>query len=226
MKNVLVISNDFEFYKTLNNEYYDKIRIINISSSYEEGIKNMGLKRPDIIILKIRIQYYKMINLINKIKELIDYHPLIILVSNTNMYDIQLKYKKCFIIREDEKIIVFNNIFQYISCFKEDDNIDEKIKKEMLKMGFEMKNKGDNLILNVTKYIKQNKIIGTNLERDIYPKIAIITNISEKQIKWNINYSINSVYDSKHDVMCRYFNINTYEKPTSKFIISTLLNKL
>lgn len=226
MKNVLVISNDFEFYKVLNNDYYDRVRIINISSSYEEGIENLVLKKPDIIILKTRIQYYKMINLTNIINELYDYQPLIILVSSTNMYDIQSKYKKCVIIREYDKKNVFNNIFQYINCFKNDDSIEEKIKKEMLKMGFEMKNKGDYLILSVAKYIKQNKIIGTNLEREIYPKIAIITNTTEKQIKWNINYSINSVYDSKHDVMCKYFNINSYEKPTSKFIITTLLNKL
>ncbi len=221
MKNVLIISNDSRFYRYLINEYYKIARIVNISYSYEEGIKNIKLKRPDIVIVKSRIQNHKIIDLLNKINILLNYQPLVLIIGNLNINNIQDKYKNCILLKED--ISKTNIIFQYL---KDDDNIENRIKEEMQKMGFEMKNKGDYLILNVIKYIKQNENIGNNLERDIYPRIATINNVSKEQIKWNINSSINSAYCSSYKIMCDYFNASNLEKPTSKFIISTLLNIL
>ena len=225
MKSILVVCKNFEFCKELNNEYCDKARIINISSSYEEGIKNILLKKPNVIILKIRIKYYEIIDLISKINKLPEYNPLILLISNANMYDIQKRYKKFVVIKDDNDVSnTFNMISKYVE-FKID-CLEKRITEEMLKTGFEMKNKGDYLILKVIEFMNQNKGIGTNLERDVYPKVASTIKISEKQIKWNINYSIDSVYSSRGNIMCKYLGISNYEKPTSKLVISSLLNRL
>ena len=58
MKNILILSNNFEFCKDINNNMPDDTRILNISSKYEEGIQNCLSIKPDIIILEMELQYY------------------------------------------------------------------------------------------------------------------------------------------------------------------------
>lgn len=222
MKNVLIISKDLNFYRELNNNFYNVIKIINISCSYKEGLESIISNTPDIIILKIRMQYDQVLELFEKISKQKKYNPLIILISSKNMLEIQNKHSNCIFIKEDNHMMTaFKTIFHYSNKM----DIENKIKKELMKMGFEMKNKGDYLIINVIKYIFLNQDVN-NLEREIYPALASSMGISEKQIKWNINYSINSIYNTKSEIMCHYLNIHPNEKPTSKLVIFSLLNKL
>lgn len=228
MKNILILSNNFEFCKDINNNMPDDTRILNISSKYEEGIQNCLSIKPDIIILEMELQYYKIVFLLNEIEKLKLYNPIVIIITSNNMYDVVNKYPYCSIIkRKTKNYLMLYRLFRIIEEeAPDDDALENKIKAEMFKSGFEMKNKGDYFILYVLKYIKTHESIGTKLEKEIYPIVSKAIGVSEKQVKWNINYSVSSVYETKTHQLCRYLNISDSQKPTTKYILFTLVNNI
>ncbi len=228
MNKIQIVTKNMKFCKYMINNICDNAKVDNISTSYQESINNIITNKPDVIIFEEEIQYYKVLNLIKIIREIIKYQPLIILINGSNLCNIAEKYKKCIIIKDKR-----NSIFRICKILKHinDENfvkesLDDKILSQMYKMGFDMKNKGDHLIVLVVKYIKENKNVGTNLEKDVYKSISKDIGVSENQIKWNINYSINSIYEVKPKIMCNYLNIELHEKPTTKVLIFSLLSNL
>lgn len=101
--------------------------------------------------------------------------------------------------------------------------IEKKIYNKMTNIGFEMKNKGDILLLEAIKYIKINGKIKSNLNNEVYPYISNKTNIPVNQIKWNIIYSLNKIYKYNLKDMENYFNIKITNKPTVKYVIYKIL---
>ena len=93
----------------------------------------------------------------------------------------------------------------------------------MTNIGFEMKNKGDILLLEAIKYIKINGKIKSNLNNEVYPYISNKTNIAVNQIKWNIISSLNKIYKYNLKDMENYFNIKITNKPTVKYVIYKIL---
>ena len=65
MKSILIVSNNFDFCKEINNNMIEEAKIVNISTSYEEGVVNTLKVRPDIVIIETEIQYYKIVYLIS-----------------------------------------------------------------------------------------------------------------------------------------------------------------
>ena len=100
MKSVLIVSNSFEFCKEMNNNMLEEAKIVNISTSYEEGVVNTLNIKPDIVILEIEIQYYKIVYLMQEIEKLRLYSPTVIIVSSGNLYDIMDKHSNCIVIKK------------------------------------------------------------------------------------------------------------------------------
>lgn len=229
MNKILIASKNLDFIKRIINSINDeKLKVVNLCTNFQEILHNLMYYEIDFLIIDFSLTIVEINDIINLCNEIIKNNPIIFLSSNKN---IEIKYSNIYFFNKEIDANFIINYLKYLvkynSSIKKDDlELENKIKEEMTKMGFEMKNKGDYLIISVIKYIILNKNIGNNLERDIYPIIALNMGIPEKQIKWNINYSINSIYDAKHDIICRYLNIKSFEKPTSKLVISTLLNRL
>lgn len=227
MKSVLIISNNFDFCKEMNNNMLEEAKIVNISTSYEEGVVNTIRTKPDIVILETEVQYYKVVYLMKEIENLRLYNPTVIIITSSNLYDIMDKHPNCSVIkRKSKNYLMLYKIFKCIEEDVPDDILENKIRAEMFKVGFEMKNKGDFFILYVLKYIKTHESVGTKLEKEIYPNISQTINIPERQIKWNINYSIQSVYETKAHQLCKYLNIDVIQKPTTKYVIFTIVNNI
>ena len=227
MKSILIVSNNFDFCKEINNNMLEEAKIVNISTSYEEGVVNTLKIRPDIVIIETEIQYYKIVYLMKEIENLRLYNPTVIIITSSNLYDIMDKHPNCSVIkRKSKNYLMLYKIFKCIEEDVPDDILENKIRAEMFKVGFEMKNKGDFFILYVLKYIKTHDSVGTKLEKEIYPNISKAIGIPETQIKWNINYSIASVYETKTNKLCRYLNIETIQKPTTKYVLFTLVNNI
>jgi hypothetical protein len=96
----------------------------------------------------------------------------------------------------------------------------------MLNSGFEMKNKGDFMLVSVIKYIKNNNYLYNNLERDVYPNIAVQYNTTVKNIKVNIVYSIDKVYNDSAEIIQKYLMNGRKDKPTPKYIINCIVNRI
>ena len=227
MKKVLVISNEFSFCKEINNNMVEGCRLTNISDSFEEGVTNIINLQPDIIVLELEVQYYKILFMMSQIEKLKLYNPTVIIISDLDLCYITEKYSNCVVVTRMKKLHLL--LFRIFKCIEEnvpDNVIENRILEEMHKLGFEMKNKGDYLILKTLKYIKTHNNIGTNLEKDVYPNISKVLNTEERKIKWNINYSINSLYEAKPYQVCNYLHIDVNEKPTTKYVILSIVNNI
>lgn len=66
-----------------------------------------------------------------------------------------------------------------------------------------------------------------NLEKNVFTKIASIHNEkSALNVKWTIEQIIKTMYNNTSaNILSNYFNIDKYLKPTTKFIIYTIVCK-
>lgn len=111
----------------------------------------------------------------------------------------------------------------------ENNEICKKILKELLFLGYSLKNKGTYYMVEAiyeVYLIGENEALD-NIEKNIYSKLAIKYNKSVENIKSNIIKATNNMY-----IMCNSERIKEYFlffddiKPTPKLIIATILNKV
>lgn len=231
MKKMLVASKNISFIKKINNSIdKEKITIINLCTKYDEIISSIRLYKPEFILLELKLTIEQIYNIVNFCYLFDDNEPAILINSDIsipqnfikkNLYFFNNKIDGNYIIeclRYLTKDILVNNTHE--------SDLEDRILNEMLKMGFEMKNQGDIFLLEVIKYIKQSGKTKNDLKNDIYPAISKKLNIPITRIKWNIIYSINCTYSYKADIMEKYWKHDKKSKPTTKFIIFTILKNI
>ncbi len=114
---------------------------------------------------------------------------------------------------------------KYISVSKTLDNTKQKILKELVYIGFNIKHNG-------TKYIMESILFfkfyyKANTVKDIYSIIAQKYNTTSNNIKSNIIKSINYMYcESEFSKLQTYFSLVEDKKPTPKQIILTVLKNI
>ena len=106
--------------------------------------------------------------------------------------------------------------------------IKEKIKKEIIDLGFDISLKGTNYLIECIYIVYiEDKIDCINLRKDIYPTLAGIYKKKINNIKCDINYSITSMYDRGNVIKINeYFKLFDNSKPTTKLIIYTILSRI
>lgn len=110
---------------------------------------------------------------------------------------------------------------------KQDLEINERITKELLSLGYNFKLKGTLYLLESIKYILNSKNINLleNLEKNVYQYIANKNGKKTLNIKTSIIKATNYVYNYQDErILNEYFSIKI--KITPKLVISTILNKL
>ena len=104
----------------------------------------------------------------------------------------------------------------------------EKIKREMIFLGFNPTLKGTKYLLECIYIIyTEGKIDGINLNSDIYPQLSKKYNKDINNIKCNINYSKEIMYKNCNvEKLNEYFTFFDNFKPSVKLIIYEILNKI
>ena len=107
-------------------------------------------------------------------------------------------------------------------------NIEKRILNELLYLGYDISLIGTTyLIESIYIVLKNNSIDDINLKEKIYPIIAKKHNKKINNIKCSINYATTRMYDrSEIEKNKRYLHIFNNEKPSSKMIIYSVLNKI
>lgn len=231
MKNMLIASKNISFIKKMNNSIdKEKITIINLCTKYDEVINSIKLYKPDFIIIELNLVIEQIYNIINISYIYEKNEPIIFISSNISLPQNFLQNNLYFFNKKLD-VNYINDCLRYLTkdlLVENDENYDleKKVLNEMLKMGFEMKNQGDVFLLEAIKYIKQNRKTKNDLKNDIYPAISKKLNIPISRIKWNIIYSINCTYSYKSDIMENYWKHDKKSKPTTKFVIFTILKNI
>lgn len=191
MNKILIASKDLNSVKSIINSMDEvEYKITNLSTNFKEILSNILNNELDFIIIDLILSMAQINNII-KLLDDIKRETSVIFLNLTK--DIKCQNKNIYFFKKEiSKEFVFSYLRYMLknNFVKKDENLEleNKIWKEMINAGFEMKNKGDLLLLEVIKYIKLKGKTNSNLKQDIYPYIAKMLNISIGKIKWNIIY--------------------------------------
>lgn len=239
MVNILIIDDNIFYAKKLMDyiNKSDKIKVLNIAINGEEAIKLLNTNNNiDIFLLDLKMPKYdgiKVLELINEEKKK-KYMNSCIIISGEFEY-IQKLRKNQMIYTILQKNIDFEKIIEKINELvdqKQIENIEkeieEKIKEELLYIGYDISHKGTMYLIKTLKYISQlqEKEI-ENLKKDVYPYISKMSNTSIHNVKCSIARATESMYyNCEHNRLQEYFKFQEVRKPNIKTIIQTILYKI
>lgn len=238
MVNILIADDNINYAINLMN-YINKtnknIKVCNISKNGKETLEILNNKNNiDIILLDYKMPFYNGQQILDKISDKNKYNDSFIIISG-QIEDV-LKLKKCDMIHSiyfktigiDEIIKKINELSEYKEFTKINNEYKKKIIDELLYLGYNISHKGTQYLIKVINYIASNPYEDLDiLEKDIYPKIATIYNVSEHSIKCRINSSTTAMYyNCEIEKLKKYFNLSIDTKPKVKTVINTILSKI
>lgn len=240
MINILIADDNLYYAKTLMdyvNTIYSNIKICSIAIDGKELLDILNsCKNIDIILLDMNMPIYNGLQVLKMLSK-----------------EARVKYKKSFIIisgssaidgiNPDNSSLIYNvlskkqdmsNIINEIKKlieYKHNQNaplIRQKILKEISYLGYNTSYKGTKYLIDAIYYtIINNNMNIDNLNKDVYPLLAIKYKQPIHNIKCNINRAtVSMYYNCNSDRLRKYFSFYEDEKPNTKTIIFTIINKI
>lgn len=226
--NILLLSENLKFCKSfinMINNLTEKNKCY-IAQNCNDFFKILKEEKFKIVVIENKYDIVKFRNFINKILSVINYTINVIIISNKVdnqlIIDNNSKIKIIFKNTNEKNIKIINDIIEINHSL----TIEKKIKDELKAAGFNMKNKGDYILIDVIKYCYENGKKCDNLDKNIYYNVSKIIGVSKEQIKWNIIYAINTTYMNNINSLKEYFKTKDLYKPTPKALIINILNNL
>ena len=227
MFKLIVLNDDIEFVKNLCNHIFSEIpelQLCGFTSDFAEFEKLVAKVKPYIIMMNysdyIHSQYTKKS----------DFLKMKILFCNTNPSS--KKSPKQLLTSKNANL---NEMKSLIKDFVSKEHIRllrEKIIKLLENFQFDFKLIGTTYVLESILYCYENKTdyVFENLEKNVYPNVAIICNTNADNVKWSIVRSINAMNARIHMPISKQLssqlNLDTTEKTTAKQLISAIVTKL
>lgn len=109
-----------------------------------------------------------------------------------------------------------------------EDLIRKKVQKILEKFNFDFKLIGTKYLMEaiIYSYFTKETYFLENLEKQIYPYVSQKYNVSPDNIKWAIIRSINIMKSNSTKASLQSISLDGFEKITSKFVISKIVNIL
>lgn len=108
-----------------------------------------------------------------------------------------------------------------------DSQIKEFIKKELGNFKFMRISMGYRYLVDAIFICIKDPNAMNNLNKYVFPKLAEKYNaMSYIHVKWCIEQTIKTMYNNTDaNILCQYFNLGKYIKPSLKFFIYTIVSK-
>lgn len=234
MVNTLIVDDNLDFSRQLINDISEdtNIRICKICTNGNEALEILNNTKIDIVILDMimpicnGIEVLKILSSSQREK----YKSSIIAISGDNTFASQLLDNPLiydFIVKGTRKEEIIKRIKRLI----DEKNIEDKnrmIISELENIGYDIGHKGTIYLIEAILHIYLNsELMVDNLQKDIYLTISKKYHKTINNIKCNINNATEAMYykcDSKK--LKEYFNFYDDNKPTTKTVIYTILNKI
>lgn len=238
MINVLIADDNIHFSINLTNylnKHNSNIRIAYIAKNGKEAIEILNnANNIDAVLLDYKMPYYNGIEILQHIKNKSKYEKSIIIISGEitllpQFYGEEMMFSFIHKSASTEKIIsVINKLIDFKYLLKENQNVKERIIKEITYLGYDISYKGTQYLIKVIEYIALNPDKDlSKLEKSVYPILTQKCNDSIHNIKCNINRANNMMYAvCEVEKLKKYFGFCDDNKPKIKTVVYTILNKI
>lgn len=237
MINVLIADDNIHFAINLMNyitNLNNEIRICNIAKNGKETLEILNNQNNiDVILLDYKMPIYNGQEVLDMISNKDKYIDSVIIISGIEQaYNLRTNKMVHSIIF---KGLSFNDIVKKINIVFNTKQRNykytyyrDKIINEVLYLGYDLSHKGTQYLISIIEYIILNDYNElNNLEKNIYPKIAIMYNESTHNVKCRINRATNSMYcNCQIEKLENYFNFCIDIKPKIKTIITMIINNI
>lgn len=217
---------DISIFNIIKSQNLNNINVIGITTNGLETYQKIKLLKPDVILLDINLPIINGLEIINKLlKENISLPKILLITafpdSISKLQNIQLI--SGIII----KPIDYNTLCNYLIQFSKEinnDSIQSLIINILNNFDFNKNSVGYLYIIDCIKYCIERPNCINNLEKDLYPHIAKIHQISNHlQVKWAIDKSLNSMFRyTKVDILKKYFPDT--KRISSKFFLKKIID--
>ncbi len=238
MINILIVEDNIRYAVNLMNyinNYNKDIKVCNIAKNGKETLEILNNKNNiDVILLDYKMPFYNGQQILEKINEKDKYDNSIIIISGEAESFVKLRtckmvysilYKTAGLDKICEDI---NNLLENKEFIKKNNLYNEKIKKEILYLGYNISHKGTQYLIKAIEYIALNpdKELA-KLEKNVYPIISKRYNTSVHNVKCRINRATTEMYyNCEVEKLKKYFNFCIDSKPRVKTVIDTIISKL
>lgn len=222
MLDVLVADDNYVFAKDLVNFVVAKnkeIRLAGIACNGEEAINLILEKKPEIILLDIKMPKKSGIDVLKEIEKIKEYNPYIIIISDFTYSDLYSEFKS--VKRCLNKPINYEYLLrdlQHIDDEHEENKLYNYIAEDLNRYGFNKASLGY-MYLREAIYIaiKYHNTL-KNMQHDLFLKVANkYPNTSTNKVKWSISKLIsNSIYNSKNYITSKNLILEVLENVKSK----------
>ena len=230
MINVLIADDNKRLYISIFNmikcQNLENIDVIGITTNGLETYQKIKELRPDIILLDIQLPIMNGFEIINKLLQEKISLPKILLItafpdSINKLQNIQ--YISGIIVKPIDCTILYNYLIN-LNCEISDNNLQTNIIKILNEFDFNKSSLGYLYIIDSIKYCLKRPCCINNLEKDLYPHIAKMHQISNSlKVKWAIDKSLNSMFRyTKTDILKKYFSDT--KKISSKLFIKKIID--
>lgn len=234
MIKVLVADDNIEQNVMLSNflTKEEDIKVIPMTFNVVNTLKEYLSTRPDVLILKSKPSQMNECEILNALDEFEDERIKcnVIILADEITEILPPKINKVF-----KVINQASNFNAILHSIRQMHNYNKKLKpnyQEMcenifLELGFNLYNLGTKLLIKTIVFLSENKNYVNNNMYEIYHKLSQSIGISAKQIKWNIDNAVNSMYrfTSKRKIHEVFYDYDG-RKPTTKYLIWLTLNKI
>ena len=205
-----------------------RFKVVSVSHDGEEALKQIRLKKPDVIILDIVMPYLDGIEVLERLKNMIaGYNPGIIVFSAVGQdkytsraldlgadyyfikpFDMTLlssRIKELYEKKQIEKIVYSQ---QEIETVLEEVKNLSLVDKIMYDLGLPKRLKGYIYIIEAAEMIYENPEVKKKYTTDIYPNIAAKHNTKPENVERAIRNIIEVAYKSNFRDSVKYFDFN------------------
>ena len=235
MLNLLIIDKDVNNSKLLLNyisENSCQVRVHSLASNLSEGIKILNTGLIDITLINLDDDINSIVTNLHTISSSYfeKYKKSVLLLSRNIDNVAPDSYIYECISSEEDISVIFLKISEIVkSKISQFNNsiLLSKINKELEYIGYNLSYYGARYLAESIALIYNNYDSSENLNKNIYPVIAKKYNKSQVLIKANIFQAIGQMYRTiDKDKLSTYFGYSLLDKPTTKEIIFTILQKI
>ncbi len=232
MLNVLIIHHDIvETVNLINylSQSIPEVRISNIQNCGTYAIDVITSSKPDLILVSHILPDTSGIGIINYLEKHNFNNYLHSIILLTNSPDTLLKKNPYIYACENPKDYtnIVNDINHFIEYKFSFNSLENKLYKELHKLKFDFSHIGTQYLIDSISFIFSHNLESFTLKYDVFPRIAQKYHTNVNTIKCDIlNASLHSYYECDENFLSSYFRLFPLSKPNTKYIISTILDKL